>query len=77
VVPDSREVEAVHEIYEAMVDHALACGGTCSAEHGIGIEKQQFLEREHGDLIPAMWAVKRALDPIGILNPGKILPARQ
>jgi len=74
VDPATDEPARVQEIYGAMVDHALAHGGTCSAEHGIGVEKQGFLQREHGDLVPAMWAVKRALDPKGIINPGKILP---
>jgi D-lactate dehydrogenase (cytochrome) len=67
------EVGQVQSIYADLIDHALARGGTCSGEHGIGLAKIEFLEREHGDLIPAMRAIKQGLDPAGILNPGKIL----
>jgi len=67
------EVGQVRSIYAELIDHALARGGTCSGEHGIGLAKIEFLEREHGDLIPAMRAIKQGLDPAGILNPGKIL----
>jgi D-lactate dehydrogenase (cytochrome) len=72
VDPDSDEPELVKQIHASMVEHALACGGTSSAEKGIGVDRQDFLLREHGDLVPAMRAVKAALDPSGILNPGKI-----
>jgi D-lactate dehydrogenase (cytochrome) len=72
VNPASDEPALVKRIYKSMAEHALACGGTSSAEHGIGVEKQGFLLLEHGDLLPAMRAIKAALDPAGILNPGKI-----
>jgi D-lactate dehydrogenase (cytochrome) len=72
VDPASDEPALVKRIYASMAEHALACGGTSSAEHGIGVEKQGFLLLEHGDLLPAMRAIKAALDPAGILNPGKI-----
>ncbi len=57
----------------AMVQHALEVGGTATGEHGIGLAKKQYLRPEHGDAVDIMAAIKRALDPYGLLNPGKIL----
>jgi D-lactate dehydrogenase (cytochrome) len=49
--------------------------GTCTGEHGIGQGKQKYLERELGpEAVAAMRALKSALDPQNIFNPGKILP---
>jgi D-lactate dehydrogenase (cytochrome) len=70
---DAAELERFHGLYAELVTHALARGGTCSGEHGIGLAKLDFLEQEHGDLMPAMRAIKRGLDPAGILNPGKVM----
>jgi D-lactate dehydrogenase (cytochrome) len=58
-----------------LVEDALARGGTCTGEHGIGIGKLAYLEREHGDLLPLMRGIKQLLDPNGILNPGKVVPS--
>ncbi len=56
-----------------IVARALALGGSCSGEHGIGIGKREFLAAEHGaEAIAVMRSLKTALDPHGILNPGKI-----
>jgi len=72
--PDDRgEREAADRLNDALVEHALALGGTCTGEHGIGSGKIGYLEREHGDLVPLMREIKRAFDPNGILNPGKVL----
>lgn len=57
-----------------LVKHALANGGTCTGEHGIGMGKRDHLAEEHGDIIPIMRGIKNQLDPHGILNPGKLLP---
>lgn len=58
-----------------IVARGLALGGTCSGEHGIGIHKREFLEAEHGAAaLDVMRTIKAALDPKGILNPGKLLP---
>jgi D-lactate dehydrogenase (cytochrome) len=58
-----------------IVARGLALGGTCSGEHGIGIHKREFLEAEHGAAaLDVMRMIKVALDPRGILNPGKLLP---
>jgi D-lactate dehydrogenase (cytochrome) len=69
------QVALSDELVHRIVDDALARGGTCTGEHGIGLGKIGALEQEHGDLIPLMQAIKRAFDPSGILNPGKVLPS--
>ena len=56
-----------------MVDRALAMGGTCTGEHGIGSGKIAYLEQEHGEAVELMRTIKRALDPQDIMNPGKIV----
>jgi D-lactate dehydrogenase (cytochrome) len=56
-----------------IVARALSLGGSCSGEHGVGLGKREFLEAEHGaETMAVMRSVKTALDPRGILNPGKI-----
>jgi len=72
---DAGEVSRSDEFARGLVDDALARGGTCTGEHGIGLGKIDALEREHGDLIPLMLSIKVCFDPNGILNPGKVLPA--
>ncbi|CAI49973.2 FAD-dependent oxidoreductase (GlcD/DLD domain protein) [Natronomonas pharaonis DSM 2160] len=72
---DGAMVETAEEIYDAIVERALEHGGTATGEHGIGMGKRRFLEAEHGEGgVAAMRAVKAALDPTDILNPGKIFP---
>jgi D-lactate dehydrogenase (cytochrome) len=58
-----------------MVLRALAMGGTCSGEHGVGVGKMKFLEAEHGTALETMRALKRALDPDNRMNPGKMADA--
>jgi D-lactate dehydrogenase (cytochrome) len=67
-------VGASEELVHNIVDDALARGGTCTGEHGIGLGKIDALVQEHGDLIPLMQSIKASFDPHGILNPGKVLP---
>lgn len=67
---DRRAAEAV---YGRMVDRAIAAGGTCTGEHGVGLGKRRALAAESGPAIEVMRALKRTLDPHGLLNPGKIL----
>src|SRR3954468_15253785 len=60
---------------DAVLELVLDCGGTISAEHGIGVAKAAWLERARGRAeVEAMRAVKRALDPQGLFNPGVVLP---
>jgi D-lactate dehydrogenase (cytochrome) len=61
------------ELVRSLVADALARGGTCTGEHGIGAGKIAALALEHPDLVPLYRAVKEAFDPLGILNPGKVV----
>ncbi|HEY9108929.1 MAG TPA: FAD-linked oxidase C-terminal domain-containing protein [Roseateles sp.] len=75
--PDQPEELATAERLSAqMVARAIALEGSCTGEHGIGLHKQGFLLDETGEAaVAAMRAVKAALDPLGIMNPGKIFAA--
>ena len=57
-----------------VASRAIAMGGTCTGEHGIGIHKLEALVAEHGEAVDLMRTIKRALDPLDILNPGKTVP---
>jgi D-lactate dehydrogenase (cytochrome) len=67
------ELAEVKVLGAKMVDHALALGGTCTGEHGIGIGKIDALRKEHGSAVDTMRAIKAALDPYNLMNPGKLL----
>jgi D-lactate dehydrogenase (cytochrome) len=79
VNPESpSEMAAAEHLVDRLVARALAMGGTCSGEHGVGIGKMRFLEAEHGrDALDVMRAIKQALDPHNLMNPGKVLPTAQ
>lgn len=65
----------VEQFSDQLVEHAIALGGTCTGEHGIGMGKRKYMQHEHGEVaVQTMRQIKRLLDPKGILNPGKILP---
>jgi D-lactate dehydrogenase (cytochrome) len=71
---DREEVARVHAFLERLVERALAMDGTCTGEHGIGQGKMKYLPAEHGEpALDTMRAIKRALDPLDIMNPGKII----
>jgi D-lactate dehydrogenase (cytochrome) len=70
---DPADVAAAQGLYAELVEWALERGGTSTGEHGIGLGKIGYLEREHGDLLPYLRALKNAFDPNGILNPGKVV----
>ena len=72
---DHAELERAEALNERLVRRALALGGTCTGEHGIGSGKIAFLRAEHGDSVDVMHLAKRALDPENLLNPGKIFAA--
>ncbi|WP_291298842.1 FAD-binding oxidoreductase [Elioraea sp.] len=75
VDPDNEaELAAAAAANDRLVMRALDMDGTCSGEHGVGYGKMPFLLAEHGEALAVMGAVKRALDPAGIMNPGKIVP---
>jgi D-lactate dehydrogenase (cytochrome) len=66
--------EKALELDRRMVRRAQAMGGTCTGEHGIGIGKLKHMRNEHGDgAIATMQAIKAALDPQNIMNPGKVV----
>jgi len=71
---DADEMARAAALNERMVMRALAMGGTCTGEHGIGIGKMKFLQAEHGEAVAVMRQIKQALDPENLMNPGKILP---
>ena len=76
MMDDPEEISRAEAFLDRLVDRALAMEGTCTGEHGIGQGKMRFLVREHGQTtVDAMAAIKHALDPGGIMNPGKVVPA--
>lgn len=72
---DKNEVAEVQRLADRLTQRTLAMGGTISGEHGVGFGKKKFMSREHGDDAWALMGdIKRAFDPSGILNPGKMVP---
>lgn len=71
---DPNALEKAKWLNSRMVRRALAMGGTASGEHGIGVGKLDYMAQEHGEALVAMRAIKQALDPMNLMNPGKLLP---
>ncbi|KEK22349.1 FAD-binding oxidoreductase [Bacillus gaemokensis] len=69
---DKEEVSKAEATNEKIVMYALERGGTCTGEHGVGIGKQKYQEKEHGAALLVMKKIKQVLDPQNILNPNKI-----
>lgn len=72
---DPATFEKVKAVNGAIVHKALELGGTATGEHGVGIGKAPYMRAEHGAALDVMRAIKQTLDPLGILNPGKVFPA--
>jgi D-lactate dehydrogenase (cytochrome) len=72
-VNDRAEMARAEELIARLNQTALDMGGTCTGEHGVGQGKLAYAALEHGDAMTAMRAIKRALDPQNLLNPGKML----
>ena len=65
--------ERALRVNEEIVRYAIKLGGVASGEHGIGLEKKQFMQLEHGDSLELMRTIKTLLDPNDIMNPGKFV----
>lgn len=75
IMPDDKaELAAAKRVATRMAERALAVGGTITGEHGVGIGKRPLMAAQHGPAIGVMAAIKAALDPTGIMNPGKVIP---
>jgi D-lactate dehydrogenase (cytochrome) len=71
---DADEIARAKALNERLVQRALSMDGTCTGEHGVGQGKMKYLKAEHGaPALAAMAAIKRALDPQNIMNPGKMV----
>jgi D-lactate dehydrogenase (cytochrome) len=70
-----RELAAVEGYLERLAQRAIRMEGTCTGEHGVGQGKAKYLKAELGEGLAVMRAIKAALDPLDLFNPGKILPA--
>jgi D-lactate dehydrogenase (cytochrome) len=71
---DPEDIKRAEAFHGRLVERSLSHGGTCTGEHGVGYGKSRFLAAEHGAAgVEMMRAIKRALDPHGIFNPGKVI----
>jgi len=70
---DPGEMATAQRVNDRMIERALAMGGTCTGEHGVGYGKIHCLEAEHGAAVETMRVIKRALDPDNRMNPCKVL----
>ena len=72
---DPADMAQVSALNTRLVERAQRMGGTCTGEHGVGVGKLKYLAAEHGESLEVMRAVKRALDPHNLMNPGKLVPS--
>ena len=69
-----RYIHSLNGIHHRLIERTLAMGGTCTGEHGIGVGKKKYLQPQLGEgAVEMMRTLKRALDPLNILNPGKVV----
>ena len=73
MMDDPDEVSRMEKLVKRLAERAIAMDGTCTGEHGVGQGKMKYMAREHGHGWEVMSAIKRALDPGNILNPGKVV----
>jgi D-lactate dehydrogenase (cytochrome) len=71
-IGNTAELDTAEAFHQRLIERALAAGGTCTGEHGVGLGKREFMLREHGEGVRVMRELKRVLDPSGVLNPGKL-----
>jgi len=71
---DAAEKAEAQRLGKRISERAIRLGGTVTGEHGVGLGKRQFMQAEYGEAWAVMGEVKRSLDPLGILNPGKLVP---
>ncbi len=71
---DDAAVARAHEFNDRVIERTLELGGTATGEHGVGVGKRKFMRAEHGNAVDLMGTIKDAIDPNGIMNPGKVLP---
>lgn len=69
---DPTELAEAERLHSRLVERALAMDGTSTGEHGVGLGKRSFMSAEHGDAVDVMRQIKAAIDPQGLMNPGKI-----
>ncbi|EEL49936.1 (S)-2-hydroxy-acid oxidase chain D [Bacillus cereus Rock3-44] len=74
---DIEEVQKTEAVNEKIVMYALEYGGTCTGEHGVGVGKRKYQEKEHGAALLVMKNIKQTLDPKNILNPNKIFKIKE
>ena len=72
-----KDIDTCKTYLKRLAERAIRMEGTCSGEHGIGQGKSAYMTAEHGSGLAVMRAIKAALDPDNILNPGKIFPVAQ
>jgi len=73
LIRDGEETDKVRQAVHRMVKRAIALDGTCTGEHGVGVGKKEYLVEELGEgTVELMRTVKRAIDPLGLFNPGKV-----
>ena len=70
--PSTRGWKYIRDFSDKLINKALELEGTITGEHGVGLQKKEYLIKEHPKTVPYMRIVKQAFDPKNIMNPGKI-----